>query len=119
MHENTWASLREPSPGIFLHICTNAKYYSLEGAGSVARFPVVAVLDLKVVSRELDCMVHCHRMRPVQNGSSRLLVEQIQLDGVAGVDVGVAVEVLSLQEQYFRLHNALLAQSLAVIDPVH
>ena len=85
----------------------------------MARLPVVAILDLEVVSRELDSVVHCHGMRPVKNGSSRLLVEQIELNGVAGVDVGVAVEVLSLQEQYFRLHDALLAQSLAVIDPVH
>lgn len=79
---------------------------------------MVSELNLNLQCSKLHCIVLPHRVGAVQNGFPGLLVEQVQLDGIPGVNVGVAVEVLSLQEQNLGLDNALLAQSLAMINPI-
>lgn len=78
----------------------------------------VAKLDLGLESGELDGVVHANGMSAVQDGLPRLLVQKVELDGISGVDVGVAVEVLALEQQDFRLDDALLTQRPAMVHPV-
>ena len=80
-------------------------------------FTMVSELDLDLVSRKLDRIVLSDGMCSVQNGLFGLLVEQIQLNWVARVDVGVAVEVFALQQQNIRFSNALLAKGFAMVHP--
>ena len=83
----------------------------------MCRFAMVSELYLDLVSRKLDRIVLSDRMSRVKNGLFGLLVEQIQLNWVARVDVGVAVEVFALQQQNVRFSNALLAKSFAMVHP--
>ena len=52
-------------------------------------------------------------------GGTDLHVEKVELDGVARVDVLVGEEELATQQQVLALVDALLAQRLRVIQPVH
>lgn len=47
------------------------------------------------------------------------LVEQIQLNWVAGVNVGVVVEVFALQQQNVDLCDTLFAKGFAMVHPMH
>ena len=48
-----------------------------------------------------------------------LFIEQVELHWVPRVNVCVAVEVFPLEEEDVGLIDALLAEGLAVVDPVH
>ena len=80
---------------------------------------VIAELDLNLQGRELGCIIHADRMGSVKDCLSGLLVQQVQLDRVPGVDVCVAVEVLPFQQQNVGLYDTLLTQCLAVVNPVN
>ena len=90
----------------------------LENSGLVSLLLVVTELDLDLKSRELSGVVEPDGVGPVQNGLPGLLVQQVELDGVPGVDVCVAVKVLPLQQQDVGFNDALFSQRLAVVDPV-
>ena len=47
------------------------------------------------------------------------LVEQIQLNWVAGVNVGVVVEVFALQQQNVDLCDTLFAKGFAMVHPMY
>ena len=81
--------------------------------------PKVPELDLELISGKDDGLVHGDGMGSIQDGQLGLLVQQVQLDGVPVVNVGVAVKVLPLQEQDVVIHDPLLAESLAMVHPVH
>ena len=93
--------------------------YLLQNSRFVVLFPVVSELDLDLEGREVDGVVHPDGMGAVQDGLASLLVEEVQLDGVAGVDVGVRVKVLALQEEDIAFNDALFAEGLAMVDPVN
>ena len=80
--------------------------------------PMVPKLDLGLVSGKHDGILLSHRVRGIQNGLFGLLVQQIQLDGVARVDVGIAVEVLAFEQKHIAFHDALLSERLAVVNPM-
>ena len=80
---------------------------------------VISELDLDLEGRELGRVVHPDRVGSIQDGLSGLLVQEVELNRVPGVDVGVAVEVLALQKQDIGLNDALFSQGLAVVHPVH
>ena len=92
--------------------------YLLEEARLVRAFPMVPKLDLGLVGGKHDGILLRHGMRGIQNGLFGLLVQQIQLDGVARVDVGIAVKVLAFEHEDIAFHNALLAERLAMVNPV-
>ncbi len=93
--------------------------YLLENTRLVGLLLVISKLDLDLQGRKLGCIVHSDGMGSVKDCFSGLLVQQVELDRVPGVDVGVAVEVLPFQQQHVGLDDALLAQSLAVVNPVN
>ena len=80
---------------------------------------VIPELDLNLQGRELGCIVHSNGMGSVKDCFSGLLVQQVQLDRVPGVDVCVAVEVLPFQQQDIGFDDTLLAQCLAMVNPVN
>ena len=85
--------------------------------------------------RRLDRLLECMLMTPASGsrgprdvrgrdwrgwaGGTDLHVEEVELDGVARVDVLVREEELATQQQVLALVDALLAQRLRVIQPVH
>ena len=79
---------------------------------------VITKLDLDLQGSELGRVVQPDGVGPVQDGLPGLLVQQVELDRVPGVDVCVAVKVLPLQQQDVGLHDALLSQGFAVVHPV-
>ena len=81
--------------------------------------PEVPELDLELISGKDDGLVHGDGMGSIQDGQLGLLVQQVELDGVPVINVGVAVKVLPLQEQDVVIHDTLLAESLAMVHPVH
>ena len=80
---------------------------------------VVSELNLDLEGRELGRVVHPDRVGSIQDCLTGLLVQEVELNRVPGVDVGVAVEVFALQQQDVGLNDALLSESLAVVNPVH
>ena len=80
--------------------------------------PMVPKLDLGLEGCKRDGIFLSHRMRGIQNGLFGLLVQQIQLDRIARVDVGIAVEVLAFEQKDFVFHNSLLAERLAMVNPM-
>lgn len=58
-------------------------------------------------------------MCAIQDGISRLHIEQVELHGIARVDVLVGVEELAAQQHCFRLVHPLLAERLGWVYPVH
>ena len=107
---------------------------------------MVSELYLDLVSRKLDGIVLSDGMCRVQNGLFGLLenywetkllkiffrikyliflqiifylVEQIQLNWVAGVNVGVVVEVFALQQQNVDLCDTLFAKGFAMVHPMN
>ena len=80
--------------------------------------PMVPKLDLGLEGCKCDGIFLSHRMRGIQNGLFGLLVQQIQLDRIARVDVGIAVEVLAFEQKDFVFQNSLLAERLAMVNPM-
>jgi len=80
---------------------------------------VVTKLNLHLQSGEFDGIFQGHRMSSIHNCFSCLLIKKIQLYRISGIDVGIAVEIFSLQQQNVGFHNSLLTQSFAVIHPIH
>ena len=79
---------------------------------------MVPKLDLGLEGCKCDGIFLSHRMRGIQNGLFGLLVQQIQLDRIARVDVGIAVEVLAFEQKDFVFQNSLLAERLAMVNPM-
>ena len=55
--------------------------------------PKVPELDLELISGKDDGLVHGDGMGSIQDGQLGLLVQQVQLDGVPVVNVGVGADV--------------------------
>ena len=85
----------------------------------MCRFTMVSELYLALVSRKLDRIVLSDGMCRVQNGLFGLLVQQIQLNWVARVDISVAIEVFALKQQNICFSNALLSKSFAMVHPMN
>ena len=78
---------------------------------------VVAVFDLALDRRELDGHLLIDRVRAIDNGIATLHVEQIELDGVARVNVFVGEEELALEDQIRLLVDVLLTECFGVVEP--
>lgn len=80
---------------------------------------VIAELYLALYTRECASLLLGHRMRTVQDRVPGLDVQKRQLHGIPAVDVLIGEEVLSSQENSFRLVYTLFAESFARVDPIH
>ena len=69
--------------------------YLLEKSSFMSGFSMVSKLNLALKSRKLHRIFHSDGMCSIQNGFFGLLIEQIQLDGISGIDIGIAVKILS------------------------
>ena len=78
---------------------------------------VVAVFDLALDRRELDGHLLIDRVRAIDYGIATLHVEQIELDGVARVNVFVGEEELALEDQIRLLVDVLLTECFGVVEP--
>lgn len=90
-----------------------------ESAVLMARLDKVAELDLTLKSGQSDGFILADGVEAVDDTVATLHVQQVQLDGVARVDVRVGEEVLATQEERLRILDALLSQRLRVIDPIY
>lgn len=79
---------------------------------------VVTELVLALDAGELAGFVQRDRVRAVEDGVPGLHIQQVQLDGVARVDVLVGEKELAAQQHRLGLIDALLAQRLRRVDPV-
>lgn len=79
---------------------------------------IVTELVLALDACEFARLLQRDGVRAVEDGVPSLHVQQVQLDGVARVDVLIGEEELAAQQHRLGLVNALLAQRLGRVDPV-
>ena len=102
-----------------LDVLPRKKLFEGEEAWLVFGLVVVAILDLTLESSELHGLITGTGMGSIDDGVSRLDIEQVQLDGVITVNVLIREKELLSESEHNGLLYALFTQRLLSVEPVH
>ena len=91
--------------------------FLLDDTRFVLWFLMITEFDLTLKAGKLHRFIQCHRMCPINDPISTLNVEQIQLDGITLVDIGVGKEIFPSKDDGRLFIDLLLTKSFRLIQP--
>ena len=100
-------------------ILTRQEFLQREKARLVFCLVVVPVLNLTLERGKLDGLIASARVGTIDDGVSRLNVEEVQLDRVVTVNVLIGEEEFLSQSEDNCFLDALFTERLLCIEPVH